>query len=274
MRIDAHQHFWKFDPVRDSWITSEMQVIRKNFLPTDLYPLLQQESMNGCIAVQASQSEAETDFLVQLSTEYEFVKGVVGWVDLKSDRLGDRLTHFAQFKSIKGFRHIVQSEPQGFLLDYHFIDGVKQLERFNFSYDLLIYPHQLEESVSFIKQLPHQRIMIDHLAKPYIKRKEMDRWKKGMDRCASFDNTWCKLSGLITEGDWLNWDQSDFWPYLEFVLEAFGADRVVFGSDWPVCLLAASYQEVIALVEDFIAPLTGEEKRKIMGENAVRFYNL
>jgi L-fuconolactonase len=274
MRLDAHQHFWKFDPLRDSWITPEMEVIRKDFLPSDLSPLLKESCIDGCVAVQADQTEAETHFLVHHARQNEFIKGVVGWVDLKSDQLSEHLTNFASIPQIKGFRHIVQAEPPGFLVEKKFLAGVHQLEAHGFTYDLLVYPHQLEEAFSFIRQLPHQPIVIDHLAKPYIKNGEIAVWKQQLAACASFENVWCKLSGLVTEADWKNWKPHELTPYLEVALECFGPNRLMFGSDWPVCLVAASYQRVVSNIEDFIAALSSEEKRNIMGENAVRFYNL
>lgn len=274
MRIDAHQHFWKYHPVRDAWITAEMEAIRRDFLPHDLELLLRANQLDGCVAVQADQSETETNFLLQLAQQNPFIKGVVGWVDLRSDRLPERLEHYTTFNRLKGFRHIVQAEPPGFLLDKKFTAGVRALGQFNFTYDLLLYPHQLEESLTFIQALPPQPIVIDHLAKPYIKKGEIAEWKKVMRECARFDHVWCKLSGLVTEADWKNWKVDDVIPYLDVALNLFGSKRLLFGSDWPVCLVAASYAQTIRLVEDFIAPLSPEEKKDIMGENAVRFYNL
>lgn len=274
MRIDAHQHFWTYSPIRDAWITPEMSVIRKNFYPLDLSPLLHAANLDGCVAVQADQSEEETNFLLGLAAKNDFIKGVVGWVDFRSDKLQEQLAQYAAVNVLKGFRHIVQAEPPGFLLDKKFTAGVRALSQFQFTYDLLLYPHQLQESLAFIQALPHQPIVIDHLAKPYIKKGEIAEWKKALGACARFDHVWCKLSGLVTEADWKNWKATDVRPYLDAALDLFGPKRLLFGSDWPVCLVAASYPQTIGLIEDFIAALSPEEKRNIMGENAVRFYNL
>jgi len=274
MRVDSHQHFWKFDPVRDSWITPEMQAIRRDFYPADLAPLLRQSDIDGCVAVQADQSEAETDFLIRLASENKFVLGVVGWVDLRASDLEQRLAHYSAIPIVKGFRHVIQGEPSGFMTDNQFIKGVRLLKKFRFTYDLLIYPHQLQESFDFIQALPNQPIVIDHLAKPYIKRGEIDQWKNDIARCASFENTWCKLSGMVTEADWQRWQPSNFHPYLDVVVEQFGIDRIIFGSDWPVCTIAAPYPTVVNLVEDYFSSFSDQEKKKVMGENAVRFYNL
>lgn len=275
MIIDAHQHFWIFDPVRDAWITEEMNAIRRNFLPADLAPVLQANGVDGCVAVQADQSEAETDFLLQLASENNFVKGVVGWTDLRSARLDERLDYYAQFPLLKGFRHIVQGEPDpAFLLREDFCKGVKALARHDFTYDILIYPHQLPAAVQFVEKFPEQRLVIDHLAKPYIKKGEVKGWEENMRAIGRHEHVYCKLSGMVTEADIRNWKQADFTPYLEVALEAFGPDRLMFGSDWPVCLVAADYPQMKKIVTDFIGTLTPAEQARIMGGNAAAFYKL
>ncbi len=274
MNIDAHQHFWKFNPQRDAWIKPDMQVIRRDFLPADLEPLLESNGIDGCVAVQADSSLAETHFLLQLAAATPFIRGVVGWVDLLSADLPKQLDLLSTHLHLKGFRHIVQAEPNGFLDNPAFQRGVKMLSPYKFTYDLLIYPHQLEEAIRFVRHTGDQPIVIDHLAKPYIPRGEITDWKKHMKELAVHPQVYCKLSGLVTEADWNNWKQTDFKPYLEVALDCFGATRLMFGSDWPVCLLAASYQQVVDLIKNFITPLSEEEKKAIMGENAIRFYNL
>ncbi|GEP93792.1 amidohydrolase family protein [Chitinophaga cymbidii] len=275
MIIDAHQHFWIFDPVRDAWITEDMSAIRRNFLPADLAPVLQANGVDGCVAVQADQSEAETDFLLQLAAENSFVKGVVGWTDLRSARLDERLDHYAQFPLLKGFRHIVQGEPDpAFLLREDFCKGVKALARHDFTYDILIYPYQLPAAVQFVEKFPYQRLVIDHLAKPYIKKGEVKGWEENMRAIGKHEHVYCKLSGMVTEADIRNWKQADFTPYLEVALEAFGPDRLMFGSDWPVCLVAADYPQMKKIVTDFIGTLTPAEQARIMGGNAAAFYKL
>ena len=274
MRIDSHQHFWKFDPVRDAWIDSSMEKIAQDFLPKDLKPLLRQNQMDGCVAVQADQSEAETEFLLDLAEENSFIKGVVGWVDLSADDLSKRLNLFSKNPLFKGIRHILQAEKEGFMLQDSFLKGIAQLKDFNLTYDILIYPHQLEEANKMIEKNPDQAFVLDHLAKPYIKDQKIERWTSHIKQLAKNRNVYCKLSGMITEADWNHWQAKDFDKYLSVALEAFGVDRLMFGSDWPVCLLAGSYQHVVKIVDQFIMKLNPKDQDKIMGENAQNFYNL
>jgi len=273
--IDAHQHFWQFDPVRDSWITEDMSVIRKNFLPGDLKPLLEQNGFVGCVAVQADQSEQETAFLVQLAKENNFIKGVVGWVDLRAPNLAKRLKHFKQFEVIKGFRHILQGESRrDLMLDDDFKKGIELLKQFNFTYDILIFPDQLKFAKELVASFPEQKFVIDHLAKPYIKFQKIGEWRDDIKQAAQHQNLYCKISGLVTEADLHNWKKEDFKPYLDIVVEAFGINRVLFGSDWPVSLLAANYHEVLGIVRDYFSSFSKEDQDKVFGRNAVEFYNL
>ncbi len=274
MIIDAHQHFWKYDPVRDSWITDDMDVIKRDFLSEDLLPELRANGVDGCVAVQADQSEDETHFLLDLAGKTTFVKGVVGWVDLRGDDLTEKLLYFRKFKLLKGFRHVVQGEPAGFLLDKVFINGVNQLAKHGFTYDLLIYHHQLKEALAFVASVPDTKIVIDHIAKPSIVSGEKTQWELNMAAMATFPNIFCKLSGMVTEASWRDWKRDDFYPYLDEVLEAFGPKRLMYGSDWPVCLVAASYKEQFDIVRDYISRLSEAEQRQILGGNAVAFYKL
>ncbi|RPD42347.1 amidohydrolase family protein [Chitinophaga barathri] len=275
MIIDAHQHFWQYDPVRDAWITEEMQVIRKDFLPADLEPVLKANDVAGCVAVQADQSEAETDFLLRLAEENSFIKGVVGWVDLRAGNIKDRLEHYSQFPLLKGFRHIVQGEPdKNFLLREDFGKGIKALTEYDFTYDILVYPHQLPAVSEFVKKFSDHPLVIDHLAKPDFETGELKGWEQHIRNIARHKNVYCKLSGMVTEADMQNWKEEDFIPFLEVALEAFGPDRLMFGSDWPVCLLAAEYEQVIGIVKNFVSRLTAAEQQQIMGGNAVEFYKL
>lgn len=274
MRIDSHQHFWQFDPVRDAWIDESMGEIARDFLPQHLKPLLQESQIDGCVAVQADQSETETEFLLDLAQRHSFVKGVVGWVDLCADDLSERLIFYSKNPFFKGVRHILQAEKEGYMVKESFVKGIGLLKDFNLTYDILIYPHQLEEAIELVKQNPDQPFVLDHLAKPYIKDKKIEKWAKHIKQLAAFKNVNCKFSGLLTEGDWNHWQASDFSDYLSVVMEAFGQDRLMFGSDWPVCLLAGSYQHVLRIVEDFIEGLSLADKNKIMGENAHNFYRL
>lgn len=274
MKIDAHQHFWKYDPQRDAWINDSMSVLKRDFLPEHLAPILKENDIDGCVAVQADQSETETEFLLHLAAQNSLIKGVVGWVDLQSDSISQRLDYLSQNQKLKGFRHIVQTEPKGFLTRPNFLKGVDLLTRYNFSYDILIYYHQLEVAIEFVKRFPNQKFVVDHLAKPNIKNAEFTQWSKGIAQLAAYENVWCKLSGFTTEASWEHWKYEDFTPYFDLVLNQFGAKRILYGSDWPVCLLAASYKSQLSVVERFVETLTASEKDQIMGGNAIHFYNL
>jgi L-fuconolactonase len=274
VRIDSHNHFWKFDPVRDAWINEDMQIIRRDFLPADLLPLLTKNGFDGTVAVQADQSEAETDFLISLANENDFIKGVVGWVDLHSPDLRGRLDYFKSFKKLKGFRHIVQGEAAGFLSNPDFAKGVKVLAEYGFTYDLLIYHYQLKEALAFVARVPEVNIVLDHIAKPSIRTKEKTTWELEIAALSTFENVFCKLSGMVTEADWKNWTKEDFYPYLDEVLESFGPSRLMYGSDWPVCLVAATYEQQLGVVKDYISSLSPGEQDAILGNNAIRFYKL
>jgi L-fuconolactonase len=272
--IDAHQHFWKYDPRRHAWINNEMATIRRDFLPEHLAPVLKANNVSGCVAVQADQSATETDFLLGLAREHEFIKGVVGWIDLKATDLDEQLKNYAADEKLKGFRHIVQSEPSGFLKDFDFIHGVRRLADFDYTYDLLIYHHQLPEVLEFLPEVHHVQIVIDHLAKPSIRTGEKTHWELNMAAVATFNNVHCKLSGMVTEADWKNWSKETFFPYLDELFETFGPERLMYGSDWPVCLVAAAYEKQLEIVADYLDRLSPREKKLVMGENAIRFYNL
>jgi len=251
-----------------------MSVLKRNFLPDDLIPELWDNQIHGCVAVQADQSEEETMFLLDLASHFNEIKGVVGWVDLCSPELPKRLKYFLQFEKLCGFRHVVQSEPDGYMLRDSFMAGIELLQQFNFSYDILIYPHQLADAMKLIQRFPKQRFVIDHIAKPLIRSRMISPWAQQVRAIAKNSNVYCKLSGLITEADWRNWRDSDFKPYLDVVFDAFGPDRLMFGSDWPVCLLAGTYQSVKKLTVDYIRDLPPEQQEKILGLNAASFYGL
>lgn len=274
-KTDAHQHFWKFDPVRDAWITDDMSVIQKDFLPEELEPLLKQNGFDGCVAVQSDQSEEENNFHLALAEKHSFVKGIVGWVDLQAPNIEERLQQYSGFKKMKGFRHVLQGEAQrDFMLRPAFMNGIGQLKNYGFTYDVLIYEDQLQYIPKFVSAFPDQAFVIDHLAKPKIKEGKIGEWKKAIIAVAQFQNVSCKLSGMVTEADWKGWKKEDFKPYLDVVAEAFGPDRIMFGSDWPVCLVAASYKEVAGIVEDYFSSFSEDAKANVFGKNAERFYNL
>jgi L-fuconolactonase len=274
MYIDAHQHFWRYEPAKESWITDTMGVIKRDFLPADLEPILAKHNFEGCVAVQVDQSEHETHSLLFHSDHHDFIKGIVGWVDLTAPDLRERLDYFSQFEKLKGIRHIIQSEPSGFMLRPEFIRGIKILQEYNLAYDLLIYHYQLEEALLFVQQFPNLKIVVDHMAKPSIKTKEKTHWELNMAALATFENVHCKISGMVTEAEWSSWKPEDFFPYLDELFESFGPNRLLYGSDWPVCLLAATYDQQLEIVQQYLGSLTNNEKLLVMGENARRFYNL
>ncbi|MGW8265969.1 MAG: amidohydrolase family protein [Longimicrobiales bacterium] len=274
MRIDAHQHFWRFDPARDVWITDEMSTLRRDFLPEAMEALLAATGMDGTVAVQADQSEDETHFLLELAHDHPTILGVVGWVDLLAPDLPERLAHFTRFERFRGVRHIAQAEPDGFLEREEVVRGIGMLRDFGLTYDLLVYPRQLPAALTLVDKLPEQRFVVDHLAKPPIARGVMEPWADRMRELASHPNVWCKVSGLVTEADWAQWRNEDFRPYLDVVFDAFGPQRLMFGSDWPVCLLAAEYPAVVALVEAYARQLSPPEQEALFGGNAARFYGL
>jgi L-fuconolactonase len=275
-RIDAHQHFWNFDPVRDAWITPEMKVIQKDFLPGDLRPILQEAGIDGCIAVQADQSEDENDFLLTLAEKNDFIKGVVGWVDLRHPDIAQRLQYYSKFKKLKGFRHVLQGEhDRALMLKPSFKHGIAQFKNHGYTYDILIYPDQLGYTKEFVAAFPGQPFVLDHIAKPHIKDRYItEEWINAIRAIAANQNLFCKISGMVTEADWYNWKPEHFKVYIDTIVESFGTDRIMFGSDWPVCLVAASYQQTIQIVTDYFSAFTQHEQAAFFGGNAIKFYNL
>ena len=275
MIIDAHQHFWHYDPTRCAWITDAMAMLRRDFLPSDLEPELAQNGVDACVLVQVEQSERETEFLLQLGDRSEKIAGVVGWIDLASLNIVEKLRQYTRFKKLRGFRHIVQDEPDDrFLLREEVVRGVQALNDFGYTYDILIYPKQLPAAVELVLRLPEQRFVVDHLAKPMIRENILEPWASQMRAIAKFPNVYCKVSGLVTEAKWESWEEKDFWPYLDVVCEAFGAKRLMFGSDWPVCLLASNYSEVKQLIECYAQNFSSLEREQIFGGTAAHFYGL
>jgi L-fuconolactonase len=275
MKIDSHQHFWRYDAVRDAWITDSMAVLKRDYLPEHLATELAANGIDTSIAVQADQSENETMFLLNLAEKNERIAGVVGWVDLSSPNVAERLEHFSHFPKLRGFRHVAQSEPDDrFLARETFVTGVAQLHSFGFTYDILIYPKQLPAALELASRLPQQSFVVDHLAKPEIKSANATPWAAQIKEIAQNKHVFCKLSGMVTEADWRHWKADDFKPYLDIVFDAFGANRLMFGSDWPVCLLAATYSQVKELVADYLKGFPESDRKKIFGANAARFYGL
>jgi L-fuconolactonase len=275
MRIDSHQHFWRYDPAELSWIGENMQAIRRDFLPPDLKPLLAALGFDGCIAVQARQTLDETRFLLQLAAQYSFIRGVVGWVDLRSEALGQQLEQFASHPKFVGVRHVVQDEPDdNFLLLPAFRRGIAQLQHFDLAYDLLLFPKHLPAAVRLVEEFPEQRFVLDHIAKPRIGEGLLSPWSEDLQRLAEFPNVCCKLSGMVTETNWKQWRSADFTPYLDVVLAAFGSSRLMIGSDWPVSILSGEYESVMGIVIDYLKTLSPSEQAAIMGENCARFYRI
>jgi len=274
-RIDAHQHFWNFDRVRDSWINDEMAIIQRDFLPQDLQPLLTENNLDGSVLVQCDQSEKENEFLLNHANDFDFIKGVVGWVDLQSNDVEERLAYYHSFNKMKGFRHILQGEAErGMMLRPAFMNGISKLKNFDFTYDILIYPDQIQYVGDFVKTFPDQKFVIDHIAKPNIKEKNISEWKKGMEALAEYPNLYCKISGMVTEADWKNRGKEDCNPYMDAIVEAFGTKRIMFGSDWPVCLVAANYQQAMEIAVNYFSSFTQSEQEDFFGLNAINFYNL
>ncbi len=275
MKIDTHQHFWQFDAVRDSWINAEMAVIQRDFSPQDLWPLLQANNIDGCVTVQSDQTEAENYFQLNNASSNDFVKGVVGWVDLQADNIEERLAYYSSFKKLKGFRHVLQGEPKrDLMLQPEFMNGISKLAAYNFTYDILIFPDQLKYIPQFVQAFPHQKFVIDHIAKPDIKHQTIAGWQKDIEAIATFKNVSCKISGMVTEADWQQWKFEDFTPYLDIVVNAFGTDRIMFGSDWPVCLVAADYERMLNIVTKYFHGFSETEQANFFGLNAVKFYNI
>ena len=274
--IDAHQHFWKFDPVRDSWIGPEMSVIQRDFMPEDLEPLLRAEGITGSVIVQSDQSEEENEFQLANAAGHDFVRGVVGWVDLQSPVVEERLAYYKAFPKLKGFRHVLQGEKdRALMLKPAFKKGIGLLRKYGFTYDILIFPDQLGYSREFAAAFPDQPFVVDHIAKPFIRdRKITTEWKAAIRAIAAQKNVWCKISGMVTEADWKNWTPEDLRPYMDTVVEAFGTGRIMYGSDWPVCLVAASYKQVFQTVKDYFSSFSAGEQDAFFGGNATRFYNL
>ncbi len=275
MKIDAHQHFWKFTQAEYGWISDDMAVLRRDHLPDELARLAGSVGVEGSVAVQARQTLAETEWLLDLAEEHSFIKGVVGWVDLRSERVDEQLARFGCEKKFKGVRHVVQSEPDDeFMMREDFLRGIDRLEHYGLTYDILIFPKHVDCATRLVKKFPSQKFVVDHLAKPFIKKGELQPWKRQMEELARHENVWCKLSGMVTEADWDAWKPSDLAPYMETVLEAFGPARLMFGSDWPVCTVAAKYERVFAVVRDIINDLEQDERDRIMGGTAAEFYGL
>ena len=275
MKLDSHQHFWKYDPIEYGWIDKSMQLLQRDFLPHDLKATLTDNGFSGTIAVQARQSLAETRWLLQLAEENPFIKGVVGWVDLCSKDIELQLAELSVHTKLVGVRHVLHDEPDDqFMLRADFKNGLRCLRKYNLTYDLLLFPKHLKIASQLVAEFPDQKFVLDHISKPAIKAATLEPWKSDLEELAKFENLYCKLSGMVTEADWNNWNQAIFDPYLEIIFNAFGPERLMVGSDWPVCLLGGDYSTVMGVVTNYIAKFETTIQDKIMGENAFQFYQI
>ena len=279
MQLDAHQHFWQYNPAEHVWMTDAMAALRRDFLPADLKPLLAANGFDGCIAVQARQSLEETRWLLELAEEddfgKQFVKGVVGWVDLCSADLPEQLERFGRHRRLVGVRHMVQDEADDeFMLRADFQRGIARLAEYGLAYDVLVVPRQLRAAVKLAREFPEQTFVLDHIAKPAIAEGRMEPWERDLRALAECGNVSCKLSGMVTEARWKSWKAEDFQPYLDVVLEAFGTDRLMIGSDWPVCTLAADYATAMGIVLDYVTVLAADAREAILGGNCARVYGI
>ncbi len=275
MIIDAHHHLWKFNTADYSWMDDSMKDLKKDYLPFDLEAEIRKTGISGTVVVQARQILEETRWLLELADEYFFIKGVVGWVDLCSPDLNSQLKEVAANTRLVGVRHVIHDEPDDdFMLQPAFLKGIELLRNFNLSYDLLLFPKHLERAIKLVSMFPDQRFVLDHLSKPEIKSGVIQPWKKDMEQLAARPNVWCKISGMVTEADHSAWKYENFVPYMNAVVDAFGTDRIMLGSDWPVCRLAGEYDEVMGILFDYISDFSDIEKEKILSQNAIDCYQL
>ncbi len=275
MRIDAHQHFWSYNSYEYSWMTDNMADLKRDYLPDDLLPLLHQTGFGGCISVQARQTLEETAWLLELANSHSFIRGVVGWVKLCSPELPGQLLRFSRQSKLVGVRHVVHDEPdEQFMLRPEFRRAIGQLRAFKLTYDLLLFPRHLPVAAQLVAEFPEQKFVLDHIAKPAIRDGQISPWREDLQRLAELPNVWCKLSGLVTEAKWLRWRPEDFCRYLDIVVEAFGANRVMIGSDWPVCTLSGGYAATMGVVTRYIQNFSHREREAILGGNCTRFYGL
>ena len=276
MKIDSHQHYWHFNTADYGWMGENMSVIKRDFLPTDLLPELKSIDFDGSVAVQARQSLEETNWLLQLADEHPHIKGVVGWLDLQSEQAEEQIAAFAKHHKAVGVRHVIHDEEDlDFMLRPAFIRGVQLLEKYDLVYDILIFPTHLANTIEFVKQFSDKQIfVVDHIAKPLIKDGIVSPWKEDIVALAKFPNVYCKLSGMVTEADWNTWKPENIRPYLDVIMDAFGPERILIGSDWPVCLVAGKYSEVMQVVTDYISTFTEKEQALMLGENAAKAYRI
>ena len=275
MKIDSHQHFWKYSLEEYGWISEKMSILRRNFLPDDLHKELIENNFDGSVAVQARQKLQETEWLIKLAEENDFIKGVVGWLDIQSPKFKHQIEKYSRRNKLVGIRHVVQDEPDDrFMLRSEFVAGIRVLENYDLVYDILIFENQLPATLELVSRFPNQRFVLDHIGKPKISYNLLEPWKSLIFEIAQYPDVYCKVSGMVTEADWNNWQKEDFLPYLDTIFDAFGPEKIMFGSDWPVCTVAASYKKVVEIVLDYIKQFSSEDQNKIMGANTSKVYNL
>ncbi len=274
MRIDSHQHFWKYDPAHYAWINDRMAAIRRDFLPEHLAEEITRAGIDGSIAVQAA-GAGETEWLLDLAKEWDFIRGVVGWVPLIDADAEDRIARLAGNPKLRGLRHVLQDEPDpNYMLREDFNGGIRKLREFGLAYDILIFERHLPQTIEFVDRHPNQVFVLDHIAKPRIRTGEISPWRENIQQLAERRNLYCKISGMVTEADWDAWTPEQLRPYIDVVLEAFGAQRVMFGSDWPVCLVASTYPKWVMLMEETLKELSIDEQERIWGGSAIEAYRL
>ena len=275
MKIDTHQHFWKYDATQYPWMGKSMGSLRRDYLPSHLAPLLKAAGIDGTVSVQARQLVEESYWLLELADQNSFIKGVVGWVDLRSPMVEEQLEKLARYAKLRGVRHVVHDEPDDrFMMREDFRRGLKQLRKYKLTYDLLLFPRHLPVACELLNLFPEQPFVLDHIAKPPINEHKLEPWRTDLGRLAKFTNVYCKVSGMVTEADWAHWKSQDFMPCLDAVFESFGTKRIMVGSDWPVCTLGGTYPRVMDIADDYVQQLSRDERTDVWGENARRFYGL
>lgn len=275
MKIDAHHHYWKYNPVEYDWIDDAMAAIRADFLPETLEATIRSAGVDGVVTVQARQLVEETEWLLQMAQKHNFMKGVVGWLPLIDADLVRSLEFYSEVPKLKGLRHVLQGEPDmEYMLRPDFDRGLSLLKNFNLVYDILIFERQLPNTIRMVDRHPNQVFVLDHIAKPLIAQNELLPWSDNLRELARRENVYCKLSGMVTEADFRSWTPEQLKPYFDVVLEAFGPNRLMWGSDWPVCLVATSYNRWVQLISETISSFSATEQQTILGTNAQRVYNL
>lgn len=275
LKIDAHQHFWLYSPVRDQWINNDMAILQGDFMPEHLQPILEHYDFQGTVVVQSDQSLAENLFQLENAEKHPFIKAVVGWVDMQAPDLEAQLQAYQQYPKLKGFRSMLQSDPdRSLMLRPDFQAGIAKLQTYGYTFDVLVLPDQLKYAEALVAAFPEQRFVLNHLGKPNIKLRQFEDWVADIKALAAHENVYCKVSGMVTEADLTRWKFEDFKPYIDTIFECFGMERVMYGSDWPVCRLAATFGEVMEILENYTANFTNAERALFWAKNAIRFYNI